>query len=138
MARQLAFNAERAAARKAESMETKEYRVLRDFDHGGMRRAGQRLKADPEFGERLAAEGYVREIAAAPRDPSRPPGGAETPEDRLPPATTPEDALRSEWAATRLKVSPAVYLKRSPRGPRAELAQRMVQAGYGSVVTGKG
>jgi len=131
---QQAFNAERAALRRREEdqVETAEYRVTRTFDHGGMHLAGSRMRAADPFAAEMVKAGYLVPInpAAGPPVAARP-AGAETPEDRLPPATTPEDALRSEWAETGLKASPAVYLRRSPRGPRAALAKRLIEAGLG-------
>lgn len=81
---------------------------------------------DGQTAAQLRAAGMVEIIAAA-----RPPG-AVTPEDKLPAPTTPEDALLAEWRETGLKSSPAVYLRRTPDGPRSALARRLVTAGLGA------
>jgi hypothetical protein len=129
---QQALSDQRAAEiqKEREGMETKTCEVLRTFEHGGMMHQGQVREIEAGFADRLAAGNrpFVRILAG------RLPADAETPEGRLPPATTPEDKpsasdLRDRWT---LKSSPAVYLKRAPEGPQAELAKELIIAGLGS------
>lgn len=101
---------------------------LRTVSHGPydlMR--GVAREVDKHAAGQLAAAGLVEIV----RHSAQPPG-AVTPEDKLPAPITPEDGLLAEWRLTGLKSSPAVYLRRTPDGPRSALARRLVEAGLGA------